>query len=378
MTFVEIDKEMEVRRGIAKGIYDRMHELNYHIEMALKHLGEYLKMENIPKASASWLIINVAESVREMANMMADVKKVGEECLLMPVERLWDDDLDGKLKALAQLVSDVALKSERTHYDVLKHSACMEFEDFYKVEENVVAIAKIVVGWIGNLRKEMEEAVEAMNNPTEKARLFDAVLENYTDETMKDEGMWMANDNWKTLVEMASLRDELKMALIFGNNHVALMSSLMRSGCTERQLMAVLVYVKLTEIVKERNKDAQAGTGLVEVSGTERDRRFAYAVNNVKKEGLIKFGYDWTWIELYCEGAIVDANFSTPASFLDYLSVLGIDSLPDRTTLAKKVDVVRGEYPNWTFSDSKNASETMRRKRVVGRFIFHYNNFLRQ
>lgn len=101
-------------------------------------------------------------------------------------------------------------------------------------------------------------------------------------------------------------------------------------------------------------------------------------MNNVKKEGLIKFGYDWTWIELYCEGAIVDANFSTPASFLDYLSVLGIDSLPDRTTLAKKVDVVRGEYPNWTFSDSKNASETMRRKRVVGRFIFHYNNFLRQ
>lgn len=378
MTFVEIDKEMEVRRGIAKGIYDRMHELNYHIEMALKHLGEYLKMENIPKASASWLIINVAESVREMANMMADVKKVGEECLLMPVERLWDDDLDGKLKALAQLVSDVAQKSARTNHDVLKHSACMEFEEFYKVEENVVAIAKIVVGWIGNLRKEMEEAVEAMNNPTEKARLFDAVLENYTDETMKDEGMWMANDNWKTLVEMASLRDELKMALIFGNNHVALMSSLMKSGCTERQLMAVLVYVKLTEIVKERNKSAHAGTGLVQVSGTERDRRFAYAVNNVKKEGLIKFGYDWTWIELYCEGAIVDASFSTPASFLDYLSVLGIDSLPDRTTLAKKVDVVRGEYPNWTFSDSKNASETMRRKRVVGRFIFHYNNFLRQ
>ena len=142
--------------------------------------------------------------------------------------------------------------------------------------------------------------------------------------------------------------------------------------------MTVMEFVKLTEMVMQRNKGAQGDIGLVKVGGTERDRRFAYAVNNVKKEGLIKFGYDWTWIELYCEGEMKDANFSTPTSFLDYLSVLGIDSLPDRSTLSKKLDLVKGEYPNWTFTDSKNASETMRRKRVVGRFIFHYNNFLRQ
>ena len=378
MTLFELDKEMEMRSCIAKGIYNRMHELRYHIEMELKHLGEYLKMENIPKASASWLIVNAAENVREMANTMADVKKMAEKCLLMPVEKLWDDDLDGKLKALAQLVDYVAQKSDRTNYDIFRNAACRELEDYCKVEENVSAIAKIVVGWIEKLRKEMEDAMKVMNNPTEKARLFDKMLEAYTDETMNDEYLWMTNDCGKALVDMASLSDYLKMALIFGNNHIALMSNLMKSGCTERQLMTVMEYVKLTEMVRQRNIGAQGDIGLVNVSGTERDRRFAYAVNNVKKEGLIKFGYDWTWIELYCEGEMKDANFSTPTSFLDYLSVLGIDSLPDRSTLSKKLDLVKGEYPNWTFSDSKSASETMRRKRVVGRFIFHYNNFLRQ
>ena len=86
MTFIEIEKEMEMRSCIAKGIYNRMHELRFNIEMVLKHFGDYLKLENITKASASWLIVNAAEKVREMDNTMADVMKMAEECVLMSVE----------------------------------------------------------------------------------------------------------------------------------------------------------------------------------------------------------------------------------------------------------------------------------------------------
>ena len=41
------------------------------------------------------------------------------------------------------------------------------------------------------------------------------------------------------------------------------------------------------------------------------------------------------------------------------------------------LDVVKGEYPNWTFLDTNNSAEINRRKRVVGRFIFYYNKFSR-
>ena len=235
MTFIEIEKELEMRNFIYKGIYNRMHELRFNIEMVLKHFGDYLKLENITKASASWLIVNAAEKVREMDNTMADVMKMAEECVLMPVEKLWDDDIDGMLKALGQLVDEVAQKSEKTNNDVFRNDACKELEEYFMVEENVSAIAKIVVRWIGKLRNEMEEAMKVMNNPTEKARLFDKMLENYTDETMNDDFLWMENDYGKALVDMASLRDDLKMALIFGNNHIALLSNLMKSGCPDRQ-----------------------------------------------------------------------------------------------------------------------------------------------
>lgn len=376
MTLIEIEKEMEARRSLAKDICQKMSEAGRNVDVALQHLGDCLRREKTTRAAASWLIINAAESVRDMTNMMADVKTLAEKCLLMPVEKLWDDDIDGRLKALAQMVADVAEKSVRTRSDQPTHVACSELDQYCKVEENVEQIAEIVVGWTDNLRREMAKATETMNNAAAKARLFDETMEKLNCEEAKGQWLWMTNGN--ALVEMAAMREELKTALIFGSDHTAMMANLMKSGCTEDRLTAVMMYVKLTEALTERNKCQREETELVEVAGTERDRRFAYAVNNVKKEGLIKYGYDWTWIELYCEGAINGANFSTPTSFLDYLSVLGIDSLPDRTTLGKKVDVVRGCYPDWTFSDSKSASETMRRKRVVGRFIFHYNNFLRQ
>ena len=181
----------------------------------------------------------------------------------------------------------------------------------------------------------------------------------------------------QTLVQLCTLNPELRMVLLFGNDHVALMDKLIKGGCSENRLMTVVVFMRMIKQLHGRKMKERNEVKLVRATGEDRDNRFLYATNKVIEEGLLKYGYDWTWIELYCEGAITDLQFNAPKSFLDYLWLIGVQSLPDRTSLAKKIDVVRGEYPNWTFTDTSSPMEIKRRILVVGRFIFHYNNFSR-
>lgn len=138
---------------------------------------------------------------------------------------------------------------------------------------------------------------------------------------------------------------------------------------------------KLTITYEVRKQRIEAGfrhesVDLCKVAmDNERDRRFAYAVGKVKDEGLIKFDYDWAWIELYCEGQWGLELFSSPQSFLDYLKIVGVEDLPLRTSVSRKLSAVKGEYPSWTFTDTAKPREVQRRKLIVGRFIFHYNKF---
>lgn len=232
--------------------------------------------------------------------------------------------------------------------------------------------------WITRVRKIIEYIKANLHDAEAKAVLLDRVLDEYDGDGGKEAFALLLDDiDSQTLVQICTLNPELRMVMLFGNDHVAMMDNLIKAGCTENQLMTVVVFMRMIKQLYGRKMKERNEVKLVSTTGEDRDNRFLYAINKVIEEGLLKYGYDWTWIELYCEGAINDVQFNAPKSFLDYLLLIGVNSLPDRTSLAKKIDVVRGEYPNWTFTDTSSSKEIKRRKLVVGRFIFHYNNFSR-
>jgi len=45
------------------------------------------------------------------------------------------------------------------------------------------------------------------------------------------------------------------------------------------------------------------------------------------------------------------------------------DNLPGRTTIYDTIAKVQGKYPDWTFTDAPKASEALRRKNLVKRFL---------
>lgn len=103
----------------------------------------------------------------------------------------------------------------------------------------------------------------------------------------------------------------------------------------------------------------------------EVNRRMTIALNLMKQVGVIRYGYDYTWIMVAInDGAIKGLGaFKSPQSFMDYLRNLGVENVPSRTTLSTWFGKVFGSYPNWEFTDTEDPQEILRRKNVVRQLI---------
>lgn len=110
------------------------------------------------------------------------------------------------------------------------------------------------------------------------------------------------------------------------------------------------------------------------------DCRMALALEVLKQNKTIRYLYDYTWIMVAIgEGAINGMSaFKSPQSFMDYLSNLGIESIPSRTTLSTFNNKVWGTYPDWEFTDTEDPQEILRRKNVVRQLISALNKVKRQ
>ena len=381
MNYLEIESEIEARKGLAERIRRKMADYEKSINRISKSLFGLSINGTIPRASALHLMLGAAQWVNQVVRIMEEARDLSEKCVMMPEGGFWQGNLDNTLATLHCRINVVAmlLKEQKPcKPDTTMWAECDELMQYSSLEANVGHIANIVMKWITRVRDTIGLIEGNLHDAAAKAKLLDRVLDEYKGDGGKEAFALLQDDiDSQTLVQICTLNPELRMVMLFGNDHVAMMDNLIKAGCTENQLMTVVVFMRMIKQLYGRKMKERNEVKLVSTTGEDRDNRFLYAINKVIEEGLLKYGYDWTWIELYCEGAINDVQFNAPKSFLDYLLLIGVNSLPDRTSLAKKIDVVRGEYPNWTFTDTSSSKEIKRRKLVVGRFIFHYNNFSR-
>ena len=379
MNYLEIESEIEARKGLAEGIRRKMADYEKSINRISKSLFDLSINGTIPRASALHLMLGAAQCVNQVVRIVEEARDLSEKCVMMPEGGFWQGNLDNTLATLHCRINVVAmlLKVQKPcKPDTTMWAECDELMQYSSLEANVGHIANIVMKWITRVRDTIGLIEANLHDAAAKAKLLDRVMDEYKGDGGKEAFALLQDDiDSQTLVQICTLNPELRMVMLFGNDHVAMMDNLIKAGCTENQLMTVVVFMRMIKQLYGRKMKERNEVKLVSTTGEDRDNRFLYAINKVIEEGLLKYGYDWTWIELYCEGAINDVQFNAPKSFLDYLLLIGVNSLPDRTSLAKKIDVVRGEYPNWTFTDTSSSKEIKRRKLVVGRFIFHYNNF---
>ena len=105
------------------------------------------------------------------------------------------------------------------------------------------------------------------------------------------------------------------------------------------------------------------------------DYRMALALETLRQNNTIRHLYDYTWIMVAIgDGAIKGlGGFKSPQSFMDYLSSLGVERIPSRTTLSTFYNKVLGTYPDWEFTDTEDPQEILRRKNVVKQLISALN-----
>ena len=119
---------------------------------------------------------------------------------------------------------------------------------------------------------------------------------------------------------------------------------------------------KLAQMMEGRDED---------LTEDEYDRCFREAILELKEDGVIKKPRDYAWIMAAVnEGVVAGAvPFVSPQDFIDYMSGLGIDNVPCRSTLSSAYSSIVGRYPYWSYGEAAVApAEVNHRKDVVARF----------
>ena len=100
------------------------------------------------------------------------------------------------------------------------------------------------------------------------------------------------------------------------------------------------------------------------------DARVQYAMNCLNQENVLRKKYDHAWIMHLIDESIIKElkPFYSENSYRGYMHELGIEGVAGVSTLNQYYNTVSGSFPNWTFSDTTDNFERLRRVNVAWRF----------
>ena len=105
-----------------------------------------------------------------------------------------------------------------------------------------------------------------------------------------------------------------------------------------------------------------------------RDRCVLHALCELRENYVFCKKSDYAYImQAANEGVLKELPiFDTPQKYLNYLKALGWSDLPGLTTIYDARTPLSGKYPDWSFSDTDDETEALRRKNVVVQFRSAY------
>lgn len=103
------------------------------------------------------------------------------------------------------------------------------------------------------------------------------------------------------------------------------------------------------------------------------DQCFKLAIELLQINNVFRKPGDYSYImKAVNEGELCNVDpFFSPAEYIDYMSLLGIDNLPGKSTIYDNLQKIEGAYPNWTYKGEKKEPanrEILRRKNIVVQF----------
>jgi hypothetical protein len=95
---------------------------------------------------------------------------------------------------------------------------------------------------------------------------------------------------------------------------------------------------------------------------------------------VIRRPRDYAWIMMAMGQKVIDDfdAFHSHQDYIDYLTELGIQQVPSRSTLFNTCNITLNNYPEWEFLDDPAPCEALRRKNIIKQFLSAYRRAKRE